>query len=142
MEAHCLLRQACATAQDTMLVLRHLDEEATQYVKHCANSADRLYKKMKQHFYEEVVKNATATTFWDMRKWTTGSRQYPSPPLSQGAGAEPALSHSDKCKLLRAMLLPPPPMLANPPVYNLNPSAEDLEWVPVTQEEVHHDFLC
>ena len=135
-EARCLLRQARATARDTMLVLGHPDEEATQYVKHCANSADRLYKKTKQHFYEEVVKNATATTFWDMRKWTTGSRQYPSPPLSRGAGAEPALSHSDKCKLLRATLLPPPPTLANPPVYNLNPSAEDSEWVPVTQEEV------
>ena len=135
-EARRILRQARSTARDATIALGYPDEGATRYVTHCANVADRLYKKTKRHFYEEVVKNATATTFWEMRKWTTGSRQYPSPPLSRGVGADLAITHADKCNVLRAALLPPPPILTNPPVFNLEPSADDAEWTPVTLEEV------
>lgn len=103
------VNEARAHASARFKELGHPDPVAVQTVKHLAAVSDRLYKRTKRRFYEEVVRAAGPRNFWDMRKWTNGSRQYPSPPISRGEDREPALTHADKCEALREKLLPPGP---------------------------------
>jgi hypothetical protein len=117
------------------------DPEAVQRVKHYAAVADRLYKKTKREFYAEVIRSTGPQNFWDLKKWTQGSRQYPSPPINRGEGLDPALSHSEKCDVLRNKLLPAPHPLPNPPIYDLDPHPEDLEWNAITRNEVRTAIL-
>jgi hypothetical protein len=76
------------------------DTEATGLVKHLANKTERLIKKTKQKFYENAVKSVGPRNFWDLKKWTTGTCQYPIPPIDCGEGTTPALTHEDKCNTI------------------------------------------
>lgn len=96
----------------------------------------RFIKKTKKAYYEKRAAEANSANFWDLVKGTKGVRQYPSPPISRGEGLEPALLHADKCEVLRSVLLPPPPQIADPPAYDLEPHPEDMDWHPITREEV------
>lgn len=98
--------------------------------------ADCLYKKTKQEYYTEVIRAMTLQNFWDLKKWTHGNCQYPSPPIQREEGQEPALTHTNKCEVLREKLLPAPLPLTNPPNYNLEPHPDDITWEPITKNEV------
>ena len=140
-QARANLNEARAHASARCKTLGHPDPIAKQQVKHFAAVANCLYKKTKQEFYAEVIRTMGPQNFWDLKKWTQGSHQYPSPPIDRGKGLEPALSHADKCKVLREKLLPAPLPLANPPTLNLEPHPEDIEWKPITRNEVRAAIL-
>ena len=140
-QARANLNDARADASAKCKALGHPDPEAIQRVKHFAAVADRLYKKTKQEFYAEVIRATGPQNFWDLKKWTQGSRQYPSPPIDRGEGLEPALSHTEKCDTLREKLLPAPLPLPNPPAIDLQHHPEDIEWKSVTRNEVRTAIL-
>ena len=75
---------------------------------------------------------------WDFCKWTNCKQTYTSPALSRGEGIKPALSHSDKCNILRTTLFPPQPQLTDKPLIDLEPRDKDMEYHEVTKWEVHN----
>ncbi len=66
-----------------------------------------LVKTTKQEYYLELTEGADMHDMWNFHKWTNGKWVYTSPALSKGDGEEPAVTHSDKCNLLRTTLFPP-----------------------------------
>jgi ribonuclease HI len=139
---HTQLTEARANASALYKVNGRPNTEAARLVKHLANKTERLIKKTKQNFYENAVKSVGPRNFWDLKKWTMGSRQYPSPPIDRGEGTAPALTHEDKCNTIRAHLLPRPAAIPNEPEIDLEPHQDDMPWTPLTKNEVRAAIFC
>ena len=73
-QARANVNKARADASTRYKTLGHPDPEALQHVKHYAAVAGRLYKKTKREFYAEVIRATGPHNFWDLKKWTQGSR--------------------------------------------------------------------
>src|SRR5258708_5065013 len=74
---------------------------------------------------------------WNFHKWTSNKCTYTSPVLSNGEGGEPAVTHTNKCNLLRMTLFPLRPLLADEPPLDLEPREDDMAYHEVTKWEVH-----
>ena len=61
---------------------------------------------------------------------------FTSPALTRGDGDEPAVTHSDKCNLLRTILFPPQPQLTDEPPIDLEPRTDNMGYQEVTKQEV------
>ena len=113
------------------------DTVLAQTYRHFKAVVSRLDRKTKRDFYRKKIKEVSKKNFWDLLKWTKGSRQYPTPALSRGNNQPVATTHDEKCNVLREVLLPAPPTLANPPTVTLDPLPNELEWHEVSRNEVH-----
>ena len=109
-----------------------------QEAKDLRKKALSLVRSAKREFYRQQTEEATAQNIWDIHKWTKPRRTYISPALSKGEGEDPAVSHIDKCNLLRATLFPPQPTLTHEPHIDLEPKSEDMVFYKVTKHEVHN----
>ena len=98
----------------------------------------QLVKTSKRDYYNKLTEEANERNMWDFRKWMNRKWTYTSLVLSRGEGVEPAISHSDKCKILRTTLFPPQPQLTNEPPIDLEPRDEDMTYHEVTKREVHN----
>ena len=63
-------------------------------------------------------------------------RTYTAPPLDHSEDRTPAITHAEKCDVLREHLFPEPPTLDDPPPFDLEPKEDDMEYVSVTRREV------
>ena len=95
-----------------------------------------LVKTTKQEYYLELTEGADMHDMWNFHKWTNGKWVYTSPALSKGDGEEPAVTHSNKCNLLRTTLFPPQPQLTDEPPIDLEPRTDDMTYQEVTKWEV------
>ena len=94
-------------------------------------------KKAKKDFYTEKVEQANSRNFWEFRRWTTGTRQYPSPAISRGPDRAPAITHEEKCEALWTILFPTPEAdMVNSPPMNMDPCPEDMQHHKIKQGEV------
>src|SRR5260370_30710224 len=96
-----------------------------------------LIKSAKHEHYLKLMEGADAQSMWSFHKWTMGKHTYTSLVLSRGDGEEPAVSHSDKCSLLRTTLFPPQLQLTNEPPINLEPRSNDMTYHKGTKQEEH-----
>ncbi len=76
-------------------------------VKWLQKKALALVKSAKREYYLKLTEGADTQNMWNFRKWTNGKWVYTSPALTRGNGDAPAVTHSDKCNLLRSTLFPP-----------------------------------
>ncbi|CAK5274977.1 unnamed protein product [Mycena citricolor] len=107
-----------------------------QKVKKMSNFLKRLCKATKTKWAVEKLQEATSDTIWSFRNWSSGARNYPSPPIKR-RGQGPAITHTEKCEALRAELFQPPPELEAEYIRNLTDTLpDDLEYQEVTEEEV------
>ena len=61
----------------------------------------QLMKNAKWEYYLKLTKEADMRNMWDFHKWTSGKHTYTSLTLLSGEGGEPAVTHTNKCNLLR-----------------------------------------
>ena len=95
-----------------------------------------LMKKTKNEYYCKMVDNATNQNIWSFQKWMVNNRTYTSPPMDHGENVPPAITHEQKCDMLRKHLFLDPPELKEEPELDLSHSPEDLEYVSITKREV------
>lgn len=110
--------------------------ETANTLKHARAVFDRKFKEERKGFTNERIANANATNYWGLVSWTRRTRQYRSPPIRREDSNETAITHPEKCNILRATLLPPPPMIPNPPQIDLDARPEDIPWKDITRNEV------
>jgi hypothetical protein len=73
---------------------------------------------------------------WAFRKWSKGTWNYPTPPISRGPGRTKAIYTEEKADAFRQELFQPPPNLPNiapPDLTHDHPN--DIPWHPITKEE-------
>ena len=75
-----------------------------------------------------MVEEADSHSIWTYRKWTNSMRTYTAPPLDHGEDQTLAITHAEKCDVLREHLFPEPPTLDNPPPINLEPKEDNMEY--------------
>ncbi|PPR03941.1 hypothetical protein CVT26_001146 [Gymnopilus dilepis] len=106
-------------------------------IKQSRNFFKKLCKFKKREWATNVLQNAATNDIWTFRKWSTGSRNYPTPPIARGHGLPRATSHEEKCDALRNELYQPPPELEEVYTPNLETaSPDDFTFEPVSEEEV------
>ncbi len=105
-------------------------------VKQLHKKALALVKSAKCEYYTKLTEEVDLHNMWNFRKWTNGKHVYTSPALSRGDGEVPAVTHSDKCTLLRSTLFPAQPQLSDEPPIDLESRAGDMEYQEVTKWEV------
>ena len=71
----------------------------------------RLVRRAKSEYYWKMVEEANTHSIWTYRKWTKNTRTYTAPPI-EWENHPPAISHTDKCEMLREHLFLEPPTLA------------------------------
>ena len=102
------------------------------------NFFKRLCQFKKRSWINKVLEEASTDDIWKFPNWSKGTRNYPTPPISQGPNLAKATSHHDKCEVLQRELYQTPPELGPQPPPNLTVHAEnDLAYEPLTLEEVH-----
>ncbi len=94
-------------------------------------------KKAKHEYYLKLTEEADTCNMWNFHKWTSNKCTYTSPVLSNGEGGEPAVTHTNKCNLLRMTLFPLRPLLADEPPLDLEPREDDMAYHEVMKWEVH-----
>src|SRR5258708_38970022 len=72
-----------------------------------------LVKSAKHEYYMKLTEEADLHNMWNFWKWTNGKHVYTSPALSRGDREVPAVTHSNKCTLLRSTLFPTQPQLSD-----------------------------
>jgi hypothetical protein len=86
----------------------------------------------------EKLETAMSSDIWGFQKWSKGTRNYPTPPISTGANSPKAINHKDKCKAIRQELYQPPPQLETEFHSNLTDRDEDNDilFTPITTTEI------
>jgi len=106
-------------------------------IKRARNFFKRLCKIKRQTWAVNKLEEAESSDIWEFQKWSKGSRNYPTPPISTGAGNPKAVSHKDKCEAIRRELYQPPPQLDteyNPNLTDRLP--DDIPFTAITHTEV------
>ncbi len=104
--------------------------------KQLCKKALTLVKIAKCEYYLKLTEEADLHNMWNFHKWTSGKWVFTSPALTRGDGDEPAVTHSDKCNLLRTILFPPQPQLTDEPPIDLEPRTDNMGYQEVTKQEV------
>ena len=101
------------------------------------NYFKRLCKVKKKTWINKTLENASSNDIWSFPKWSRGTRNYPTPPISRGQDRPRAVSHEDKCEALREELYQPPPALDQEFSPDLSTrQATDLPFTDITTEEI------
>ena len=104
---------------------------------HNRNFFKRLCKFKKKEWVNKTLENASSRDIWTFPKWSKGTRNYPTPPISRGPNQPRAISHEDKCEALRRELYQPPPTLDQEFLPDLSSRRRsDLPFTEITPEEV------
>jgi ribonuclease HI len=101
------------------------------------NFFKRLCKFKKKAWVNQTLETASTNDIWSFPKWSKGTRNYPTPPISQGDDQPKATTHEEKCEALRKELYQPPPTLNqefSPDTTNRLDT--DLPFIDVTPEEI------
>jgi hypothetical protein len=107
-------------------------------IKRARNFFKRLCKLKKQSWATEKLESAASSDIWGFQKWSKGTRNYPTPPISTGEGTPKAVSHKDKCEAIRHELYQPPPQLETEFHPNLTDHLDgDLTFTPITTTEIN-----
>ena len=130
------MRSARDMAKSYYQYFNHPSEMMVTKAKYLHKRALHLVKSAKRDYYLKLTEEANTRNMWNFRKWTGRKCTYTSPVLSNGEGVEPAVTHTDKCNLLRTTLFPPKPQLANEPTLDLEPREDDMSYQEVTKREV------
>ncbi len=135
-EAFKDMRMARDMAKSYYQYFNHPSEIMVSEAKHLHKRALHLVKTAKWEYYLKLTKEADTRNMWDFCKWTGGKHTYTSPALLSGEGGEPAVTHTDRCNLLRTTLFPPQPQLTNEPTLDLEPREDDMTYQEVTRCKV------
>ena len=115
-------------------------EISVYYLISCASGVlidDRIYPVIPRPRRFPDVENASSRDIWTFPKWSKGTRNYPTPPISRGPNQPRAISHEDKCEALRRELYQPPPTLDQEFLPDLSSRRRsDLPFTEITPEEV------
>jgi len=106
-------------------------------IRKARNFFKRLCRIKKRDWINEKLQQATKDDIWGFQNWSKGTRNYPTPPISRGANTPKAITHQEKCDVLRNELYQPPPQLEeehNPDL--TNPHADNLPHIEVTFDKV------
>jgi hypothetical protein len=91
----------------------------------------------KRNWLQKTLEEADTNDIWAFRKWSKGTRNYPTPPITRGPNRPKAIYAEDKADAIRQELFQPPPELPNTTIPDLNhENPNDLPWHPITKEEV------
>jgi len=100
-------------------------------IRTCIRKARNFFKRLcrikKHDWINKKLQQATTDNIWGFQNWLKGTRNYPTPPISRGTNTPKAITHQEKCDVLRNELYQPPPQLEeehNPDL--ANPHADDL----------------
>lgn len=133
--------KAIANARHTHQVYQRLSGEFSYELQtnvlHKRNFFKRLCKFKKKAWVNQTLETASNNDIWSFPKWSRGTRNYPTPPISQGHGQPKATTHEEKCKALRKELYQPPPVLNqefSPDITNRLDT--DLPFTDVTPQEI------
>ncbi|KAJ3562483.1 hypothetical protein NP233_g9541 [Leucocoprinus birnbaumii] len=128
--------------------LIHLEEHGSRdptidaEIKRARNFFKRQVRHAKSTWANEVLEEITSEEVWSVRKWTTGYRNYPMPAISRGSDCPPAVSHQDKCDVLRETLYQEPPPLPEPVQVDLNTrNPDEIPFVDITSNEVREAII-
>ncbi len=105
-------------------------------VKQLCKKALDLVKLAKHEYYLKFTEEVDLHNMWNFRKWKNGKQVYTSPALSRGDREVLAVTHSDKCTLLRSTVFPTQPQLSDEPPIDLESRADNMEYQEVTKQEV------
>ena len=106
-------------------------------IKRARNFFKRLCKIKRQTWAVNKLEETESSDIWGFQKWSKGSRNYPTPPISTGTGNPKAVSHKDKCEAIRKELYQPPPQLEAIYTPNLTDrAADDIPFTPITITEI------
>ncbi len=108
---------------------------AEQVSRKCKDTL-KLVQKTKQEYYQKITSEANPQNVWKLRGWTKQKKTFVLPSLNTGKNSPPAITHEEKCQVLRRHLFPETPTLPDEPPIDLNPAAEDIEYAPVMKREV------
>jgi hypothetical protein len=83
-------------------------------------------KTEKRNWLQKTLEEADTNNIWVFRKWSKGSHNYPTPPISRGPNRPKAI-----------YAFKPPPDLPNTNTPNLtHENPNNIPWYPITREEV------
>lgn len=112
--------------------------ELMTIVNRCKRAFRTLHRKLEKAWIEDTLAKATTKTAQSFRKWTTGYRNYPTPPISRGPDQPPAVHHHKKCDALRSTLLPKPAELPHVQRPDFEPRRSDAQHFDLTRGELHN----
>ena len=106
-------------------------------VKKARNFLKRLCKFQKAKWANQKLEEAHTKDIWGFRSWSKGTRNYPTPAISQGPNQPPAVTHAEKCDAIRNELFQPPPPLPTEFHTDLSePHPDEILFEQVTTSEV------
>ena len=136
-EANKSVAMARTLNQNHQRLTSEFDHHLQTNVIRNRNYFKRLCKFKKKAWVNKTLENASTNDIWTFPKWSRGTRNYPTPPISRGPNQPRAVSHEDKCKALREELYQPPPALEQEFLPDLSTRrVTDLPFPEVTTEEV------
>ena len=136
--------KAIANARETHQSYQRLTGEYNQklhtnVIQH-RNFFKRLCKFKKNTWVNQTLEAASTKDIWSFPKWAKGTRNYPTPPISQGPGQPKATTHEGKCEALRKEFyqppLPPPALIQEFSPDLVNRLDTDLPFIDITPEEI------